>query len=76
MQYRIRVRGHLDASWQEWFTPLRIRHEQAGTTVLAGHLPDQAALYRILLKLDRLGLTLLALESRDLMLDAETGPLG
>ena len=62
MQYHIRIKGYLDTSWQPWFAPLQIRYEPAGTTVLSGALPDQPALYGILLKLDHLGITLLSLE--------------
>jgi hypothetical protein len=57
VHYHICVKGHLDSSWQHWFAPLQIRNEAAGTTVLSGSLPDQAALYGLLLKIDRLGLT-------------------
>jgi hypothetical protein len=62
VQYHIRIKGHLDTSWQPWLAPLQIECEPAGTTVLSGALPDQPALYGILLKLDRLGITLLSLE--------------
>ena len=62
MHYRIRVKGHLDFSWQLSFVQMQITHEATGTTVLSGPLPDQAALYGMLLKINRLGLTLLALE--------------
>jgi hypothetical protein len=65
MHYHIRVKGHLDFSWQPWFAGLQITREAAGTTVLSGSLPDQAALYAMLLKINRLGLTLLALEGSD-----------
>lgn len=65
MHYHIRVKGHLDASWHHWFEELQIRHEASGTTILSGPLPDQSALYRVLLKIDRLGLALLALESSE-----------
>jgi hypothetical protein len=65
VHYHIRVKGYLDASWQPWFAPLQIRHGADGTTGLSGVLPDQPALYAVLLKIDRLGLTLLALESDD-----------
>jgi len=65
VNYRICVKGQLDSSWQAWFAPLQIRNEPAGTTVLWGSLPDQAALYGALLKIDRLGLTLLWLESSE-----------
>ena len=63
MQYTIRVKGHLDSSWQSWFAPLHLEHEAAGTTLLLGSLPDQAALFGVLLKLHNLGITLLALHS-------------
>lgn len=66
MSYQIRVEGHLDLSWQEWFGGLELRHEASGTTLLIGVLPDQAALYGVLLKLSHLGLTLLSLESSKL----------
>jgi hypothetical protein len=66
MSYQIRVEGHLDLSWQEWFEGLELRHEDAGTTLLIGFLPDQAALQGILLKISRLGLTLLSLKSSKL----------
>ena len=64
MSYQIRVEGHLDLSWQQWFEGLELRHEESGTTLLVGVLPDQAALQGVLLKISRLGLTLLSLESR------------
>jgi hypothetical protein len=63
MRYQIRVQGHLDPSWQEWFEGLHITPEEAGTTLLSGPLKDQAALYGVLMKMRRLNLTLLSLES-------------
>ena len=63
MRYQIRVEGHLDLSWQQWFEGLELRHEESGTTLLVGILPDQAALQGVLLMISRLGLTLLSLES-------------
>ncbi len=71
MRYHIRLKGHLDASWQQWFALLQIQLEPSGTTVLAGVLPDQAALYGVLLKLDRLGLTLLSLKGEEAGLGAQ-----
>lgn len=63
MQYCIRIKGHLNPSWAAWFAPLRLDQEPAGTTILSGTLPDQSALYGVLLKINRLGATLLAVES-------------
>ncbi len=65
MYYRIRVQGHLDSSWQHRFEGLRLEHEDAGTTLLSGPLPDQAALQGVLLQVIRLGLTLRSLETSD-----------
>ena len=63
MRYVIRVKGHLDAFWQEWFDNLLITHQSDGTTLLSGSIKDQAALYGILIKMRDLGLTLLSLEA-------------
>jgi hypothetical protein len=38
-----------------------IRHEPDGTTTLIGSVPDQAALYGLIIKLRDMGLTLLAI---------------
>jgi hypothetical protein len=62
MRYSIRIQGHLDPSWEDWFEGLEITHEEQGSTLLTGSLRDQAALYGILLKIRQLGLTLLSLE--------------
>lgn len=65
MQYHIRVKERLDPSWQQWFAGLEIKSETSGSTAMSGPLPDQAALYGVLLKIARLGLTLLSLEAID-----------
>lgn len=58
--YHIRVKGHLDLHWVEWFDGLTITHEVNGETLLSGPVVDQAALYGLLLKIRDLNLTLLA----------------
>ncbi len=63
MRYVIRVKGHLDTFWQDWFDNLLITHERDGTTLLSGQIRDQAALYGILIKMRDLGLTLLELSA-------------
>lgn len=63
LHYRICVKEHVDPSWQPWFAGLEITHEASGMTLLSGPLPDQAALYGVLLKIARLGLTLISLET-------------
>lgn len=63
MYYAIRIKGHLDVAWQSWFNDLSIQHEEAGTTLLSGDIPDQPALYGIVLKLSQIGATLLSLQT-------------
>lgn len=63
--YCIRIAGHLSPSWREWLSDLEIIHEVQGSTRLCGHLPDQAALYGVLLTLQGLNLTLLSLETSE-----------
>ena len=63
MRCRIRIKGYLDPSWQEWLEGLELLHDVTGTTVLRGTLRDQAALYGVLLKIRRLNVRLLSLET-------------
>jgi len=63
MNCHIRVKGHLDPSWQDWFEGLEIMPEQEGTTLFSGSLEDQAALHGILTRIRGLGLDLLSLET-------------
>jgi len=56
--YEIRIRGELGRTIQAAFPGLNARAEGADT-VLAGTLPDQAALYGVLGRIEALGLELL-----------------
>lgn len=57
--YQIRILGHLDLEWRDWFDELTITHTEQGETVLSGMLVDQAALYGVLTKVYDLGFPLL-----------------
>jgi hypothetical protein len=57
--YQIRVKGHLDPRWIDWFDDLTLTHRADGTTLLYGPMADQAALHGILIKIRNLGLPLL-----------------
>ena len=58
--YEIRVQGHIDPHWPEWFNGLTISYDAGGNTVLRGPLLDEAALHGVLNKVRDLALPLLA----------------
>ena len=64
-RYEIRLKGHLDARWADQFEHMSFTHASNGTTILAGPLADQAALYGLLRKVRDLGLPLLAVNLVD-----------
>lgn len=61
--YEIKVKGHLDPSWSEWFAGLTLTHQEGDVTLLTGPLPDQAALHGLLERIRDLNLTLLSVSS-------------
>jgi hypothetical protein len=60
--YQIRVGGHLDDEWAEWFAGMTIVREEDGTSLLTGPVKDQSALQGLLLKIHDLALPLLSLQ--------------
>lgn len=59
-RYEIRLKGHLDERWAERFAGLTFSHDRDGTTVLAGPVVDQAALYGLLRTVRDLALPLVS----------------
>jgi hypothetical protein len=60
--YEIKLQGHLDIKWSEWFYGLTITHEPDGTTTLYGPLPDQIVLHSVLDRLRDMNLPLLSVK--------------
>jgi hypothetical protein len=58
--YQIRIKGHLDFQWTDWFDGLTITLEEDGDTLLTGPVIDQAALHGLLKKVRDLGLPLVS----------------
>jgi hypothetical protein len=58
--YQIRLKGHLDADWADWFGGLTITLDQNGDTLLTGPALDQAALHGLLKRVRDLGLILVS----------------
>jgi hypothetical protein len=59
--YRIRIKGHLDSQWTDWFGGLTVTREENGDTLLTGPVVDQAALHGLLRKVRDLGLPLVSI---------------
>ncbi len=58
--YEIKIKGRLDKQWADWFDPLVLQYTTEGDTILAGPVPDQAALQGILINLGNLNLDLIS----------------
>ncbi len=58
--YQIRLKGHLDSQWTDWFDDLTITLEDDGNTLLSGPVTDQAALHGLLKKVRDLGMPLVS----------------
>ena len=56
----IRIKGHLDNRWTDWFDGLTITREDNGDTLVTGPVVDQAALHGLLRKVRDLGLPLVS----------------
>lgn len=58
--YQIRIQGHLDEQWTEWFGGMSVTLEADGQTLLAGPVVDQAALHSLLRRIRDLGMPLIS----------------
>jgi hypothetical protein len=74
MVYQIRVRGHLERQWTDWFGGLTITLEDNGDTLLSGPVVDQAALHGLLKKVRDLGLPLISVSPVRPALDEKRPP--
>jgi len=63
MVYQIRIKGHLDLGWRDWFGGMSITMEESGDTLLTGLVVDQAALYGLLKIVRNSGMALLSVNS-------------
>ena len=63
--YQIKLKGHLNQSWADWFDEMTFIHESDGTTTLTGEIIDQSALHGLLKKIRDLGLPLISVNQID-----------
>lgn len=60
LMIKIRVKGHIDENWSDWFGGLKISHGEENESVLVGSVVDQASLYGLLVGLRTLNLALVS----------------
>jgi hypothetical protein len=58
--HEIKIKGHLDSQWTDWFEGLTISLDENGDTLLTGPVIDQAALHGLLKKVRDLGMPLVS----------------
>ncbi len=59
-KYEIKIQGHLDTRWSEWFYGMTIAHELDDTSTLCGPLPDQTVLHSVLDRIRDMNLPLIS----------------
>jgi hypothetical protein len=64
LRVEVRVKGCIGKQWSEWFGGLTISQSSPDTTLLAGYIQDQAALYGVISRLRDLGLELASVSSQ------------
>jgi hypothetical protein len=60
--YRIRIKGRLASRWAAHFKPMTLTTADDGTTLLEGHVVDQAALHGLLQQVRDTGLPLVSVD--------------
>ena len=74
--YEIRIKGHLDESWADWFDGMTVSHEANGETLLTGPLPDQSALHGVLNWLRDLSVQLISVNTVEEDTEGQVGEEG
>lgn len=64
--YEIKIKGHLDQRWSDWFAGLKLTQLEGDETLLSGPLPDQTALHGLLERIRDLNITLISVTRNDL----------
>ena len=60
MTYKIRIKGHLNQDWSDWFDNTSISQTEDGETILTCTVSDQSALHGLLRRIRDLGVPLIS----------------
>ncbi len=66
LNVEIRIKGHIAPHWSDWFAGLTITQTD-DETILTGEVDDQAALYGLLARVRDLGLSLVSVNSVEMI---------
>lgn len=58
--YKIRIKGHLGHSWEDWFDHASVTKADDGETILTCTVRDQSALHGLLRRIRDLGVPLIS----------------
>jgi hypothetical protein len=61
-QTEIHVKGKIPPNWSDWFGELQVEDGGDNETVLSGKLPDMAAVYGVISRLQSLVIPLISVE--------------
>lgn len=61
----IHIKGRIDPNWSDWFEDMKVLEAPSGTTILCGLLPDKSAIYGVISRLSRLGITLISVTCQE-----------
>ncbi len=59
--FEIRIQGHLDERWTDWFDEATILRQENGDTLIICQLIDQAALHGLIKRIRDLGIPLVSI---------------
>jgi hypothetical protein len=65
---KIKIQGHLDENWEDWFDGMRIIYDE-DNTILSGFIKDETFLHGILNKIRDLNLNLISITPSDEEID-------